>query len=278
MDRTVRCVARRSLAAGGWASFFFGSVAGRAVGLAAVSSSRSVTAAAEGSQGARPGLRLRPFGAAVASERTMRLFLPNKAFKPNLLRYGKSVAEKACHAFASTTQVGLTQALGCTPSSSHAKAYCHVSAPCRRLLHRFACFWRQLSQLGHAWRPAHRKCLSRNWTVLFGWGSCLAHPNGLSSSASLLCCLAGRRTLASHFNRIGWQPRTKLLRLPRHRLASHERCHWRCRASLFGMGCHLRLVRKSRKCSLTNRSSRRCFATRLNSSVRQQTETMENCR
>ena len=47
-------------------------------------------------------------GAAVASERTMRLFLPNKAFKPNLLRYSKSVAEKACHAFASTTQVGLT--------------------------------------------------------------------------------------------------------------------------------------------------------------------------
>jgi hypothetical protein len=28
-----------------------------------------------------------------------------------LLRYGKSAAEKACHAFASTTQVGLTQVL-----------------------------------------------------------------------------------------------------------------------------------------------------------------------
>ncbi|MDE2598510.1 MAG: hypothetical protein KGL40_02690 [Rhodocyclaceae bacterium] len=37
---------------------------------------------------------------------------PNNSFKPNLLRYSKSVAEKACHAFASTTQVGLTQALG----------------------------------------------------------------------------------------------------------------------------------------------------------------------
>ena len=36
---------------------------------------------------------------------------PNNSFKPNLFRYGKSVAEKACHAFASTTQVGLTQAL-----------------------------------------------------------------------------------------------------------------------------------------------------------------------
>jgi hypothetical protein len=36
---------------------------------------------------------------------------PNNSFKPNLLRYSKSVAEKACHAFASTTQVGLTQTL-----------------------------------------------------------------------------------------------------------------------------------------------------------------------
>ena len=36
---------------------------------------------------------------------------PNNSFKPNLFRYGKSVAKKACHAFASTTQVGLTQAL-----------------------------------------------------------------------------------------------------------------------------------------------------------------------
>ena len=39
---------------------------------------------------------------------------PNNSFKPNLLRYGKGMAEKACHAFASTTQVGLTQALGIT--------------------------------------------------------------------------------------------------------------------------------------------------------------------
>ncbi|MGY1426496.1 hypothetical protein [Lysobacter sp. A289] len=38
--------------------------------------------------------------------------LPNNSFKPNLLRYSKSVAQKACHAFASTTQVGLIQALG----------------------------------------------------------------------------------------------------------------------------------------------------------------------
>ncbi|WP_448674121.1 hypothetical protein [Pseudoxanthomonas mexicana] len=37
---------------------------------------------------------------------------PNNSFKPNLLRYGNGVADKACHAIASTTQVGLTQALG----------------------------------------------------------------------------------------------------------------------------------------------------------------------
>ena len=36
----------------------------------------------------------------------------NYSFKPNLLRSSKSVAEKACHAFASTTQVGLIQVLG----------------------------------------------------------------------------------------------------------------------------------------------------------------------
>ena len=42
-----------------------------------------------------------------------RRMAPNNSFKPNLLRSSKSVAEKACHAFASTTQVGLTQALGC---------------------------------------------------------------------------------------------------------------------------------------------------------------------
>ena len=33
---------------------------------------------------------------------------PNNAFKPKLLRYVKGMAGKACHAFASTTQFGLT--------------------------------------------------------------------------------------------------------------------------------------------------------------------------
>ena len=37
---------------------------------------------------------------------------PNNSFKPNLLRSGKNMAEKACHVFTSTTQVGLIQALG----------------------------------------------------------------------------------------------------------------------------------------------------------------------
>jgi len=35
----------------------------------------------------------------------------NNSFKPNLLRSTKAMAEKACHGFGSTTQVGLTQAL-----------------------------------------------------------------------------------------------------------------------------------------------------------------------
>ena len=37
---------------------------------------------------------------------------PNNSFKPKPLRYGKGMAGKACHAFASTTRFGLTQALG----------------------------------------------------------------------------------------------------------------------------------------------------------------------
>ena len=37
---------------------------------------------------------------------------PNNSFKPNLFRYGKSAARKACHAFSFTAQVGLIQALG----------------------------------------------------------------------------------------------------------------------------------------------------------------------
>ena len=36
---------------------------------------------------------------------------PNNSFKPKPLRYGKLMAEKACHDFASTTQFGLTQVL-----------------------------------------------------------------------------------------------------------------------------------------------------------------------
>lgn len=37
---------------------------------------------------------------------------PNSLFKPNLLRYTKHMAGKACHVFGSATQVGLTQVLG----------------------------------------------------------------------------------------------------------------------------------------------------------------------
>jgi len=37
---------------------------------------------------------------------------PNNSFKPKPLRYSKSVAEKSCHACASTTRFGLTQVFG----------------------------------------------------------------------------------------------------------------------------------------------------------------------
>src|SRR3546814_8512025 len=37
---------------------------------------------------------------------------PNNSFNPNPLRYTNSMADHACHAVGSTTQVGLTQALG----------------------------------------------------------------------------------------------------------------------------------------------------------------------
>src|SRR3546814_12081282 len=43
---------------------------------------------------------------------------PNNSFKPNLLRYTKAMAEKACHGFGSTTQVGLTHAVGATPRAT----------------------------------------------------------------------------------------------------------------------------------------------------------------
>src|SRR5690606_37313977 len=44
---------------------------------------------------------------------------PNNSFKPKLLRYTKCMAGRACHAFGSTTQFGLTQALGGTGTAPH---------------------------------------------------------------------------------------------------------------------------------------------------------------
>ena len=76
-------------------------------------SRRLLCSGGAGSLGAGPGCR----SAACASRRacgsSVNRWRPNNSFKPNLLRYSKIVAEKACHAFASTTQVGLIQALGC---------------------------------------------------------------------------------------------------------------------------------------------------------------------
>src|SRR5690606_20166798 len=47
----------------------------------------------------------------------LRRVRPNNSFKPNLLRYTKAMAERACHGFGSPTQVGLTQALGLMSSA-----------------------------------------------------------------------------------------------------------------------------------------------------------------
>src|SRR3546814_3417580 len=58
------------------------------------------------------GLASRSFLALTAGNCQMTSETPNNSFKPNLLRYTKAMAEKACHGFGSTTQVGLTQALG----------------------------------------------------------------------------------------------------------------------------------------------------------------------
>jgi hypothetical protein len=65
-----------------------------------------------GSSRARPG-NLASSGSLLLRQPVVRYTItPNNSFKPNLFRYGKSVARKACHAFSSTTQVGLIQALG----------------------------------------------------------------------------------------------------------------------------------------------------------------------
>src|SRR5690606_22095684 len=61
---------------------------------------------------------LQPLGATSSCNRLLLAITwcctvaPNNSFKPNLLRSTKAMAEKACHGFGSTTQVGLTQALG----------------------------------------------------------------------------------------------------------------------------------------------------------------------
>ena len=39
---------------------------------------------------------------------------PNNSFNPNPLRSTNNMADKSCHVVGSTTQVGLTQALGAT--------------------------------------------------------------------------------------------------------------------------------------------------------------------
>src|SRR5690606_27013046 len=58
-----------------------------------------------------------PFAVKLRPKRNATHPVPNNSFKPNLLRSTKAMAGKACHGFGSTTQVGLTQALGATDTS-----------------------------------------------------------------------------------------------------------------------------------------------------------------
>ena len=69
---------------------------------------------------------------------------PNNSFKPNLLRYSNGVAEEACHAVASTAQVGLTRALGLS-NEHHRRSYERHPAGRSRRVHR-------LGRPLHAWR------------------------------------------------------------------------------------------------------------------------------
>jgi hypothetical protein len=58
---------------------------------------------------------------------------PNQSFKPTPLRYSKGVADKSCHAFASTAQVGLTPVLN---PSGERRVPCRKSPTCRARFHR----------------------------------------------------------------------------------------------------------------------------------------------
>ncbi|MFC3552524.1 hypothetical protein ACFOLC_16105, partial [Lysobacter cavernae] len=71
--------------------------------------------------------------------------------KPNLLRSGKNMAEKACHVFTSTTQVGLTQALGRTGKFAFRRCVraSHWCAPDRPAPH---LAMRARQEFGGGWR------------------------------------------------------------------------------------------------------------------------------
>jgi hypothetical protein len=78
-------------------------------------SSGPVSAASGGSPLAVPLGAPRPpdFGSSSLSASHFRAMIaPNNSFNPNPLRSTNNMADKACHVVGSTTQVGLTQALG----------------------------------------------------------------------------------------------------------------------------------------------------------------------
>ena len=72
-------------------------------------------AASEGSPlivcGVRPAAQA-SVQAACRGRHFRAMIAPNNSFNPNPLRSTNNVADKACHVVGSTTQVGLTQALG----------------------------------------------------------------------------------------------------------------------------------------------------------------------
>src|SRR3546814_10358155 len=72
-------------------------------------------AASEGSpltvRGARPVIQA-SVQAALRALHFRGMIAPNNSFNPNPLRYTNNMAGRACHVVGSTTQVGLTKALG----------------------------------------------------------------------------------------------------------------------------------------------------------------------
>ena len=80
---------------------------------------------------------------------------PNSSFKPNLLRSTKAMAEKACHGFGSTTQVGLTQVL-----AAHEDIRSFAASAIDSL--------KRIRQVPGDWIRSYREDRSREWKTRGG--------------------------------------------------------------------------------------------------------------